>query len=416
MMAQGSEQKKDVQNIFGNIKDVQDLDYVCCWYKKAAMIMQGTDIKAGLVSTNSICQGSQVPILWNVLLNECYVKINFAYQTFRWDSEASERAAVHCVIIGFSITEPKVRKLFSSNGQTTLATNISPYLFDGPSTFAVSQKTPLCDVPKMNFGNQPRDGGHFILAEDDRTKLIQQEPTVEKWIHPYMGAEEFIKQKKRYCLWLRKAQPTDIAKSKILYERVQAVRDFRLSSSAKTTIGYAKVPHLFAQITQPEGVDCLLVPRVSSERRRYVPIGFIKSGTITSDAVQIVPNATLYHFGILTSNVHMAWMRVVCGRLEMRYRYSKEQVYNTFPWPTPTAEQQSKIEQTAQSILDARAKYPNSSFADLYDEVTMPPELRKAHQANDRAVMAAYGFSTKMTESECVAALFNLYSKLTSKK
>lgn len=415
MMAQGSSQKKDVENLFGKIKDVQDLDYVCCWYKKAAQLMQNNHTKAGFVSTNSICQGSQVPILWNVLFNNFHVKINYAYQTFKWNSEASEKAAVHCVIIGFSTDEVKSKYLFTSSGQKQQVSNISPYLFEGDNTFAVSQKTPLCDIPQMNFGNQPRDGGHFVLTEEEKESLIQQEPALAKWIRPYIGAEEFIKQKSRYCLWLRYAQPADIKQSKILYDRVQAVREFRLASSAKTTQGYAKVPHLFAQITQPDGADCLLVPRVSSERRRYAPIGFIKAGVVASDAVQIIPNATLYHFGILTSNVHMAWMRVVCGRLEMRYRYSKEQVYNTFPWPNPTKAQKAKIEQTSQAILDARALYPDSSLADLYDEVTMPVELRKAHQDNDRAVMQAYGFPVKttFTESQCVAELFKMYKEKT---
>ena len=415
MMAQGSSQKKDVENLFGKIKDVQDLDYVCCWYKKAAQLMQNSHTKAGFVSTNSICQGSQVPILWNVLFNNFHVKINYAYQTFKWNSEASEKAAVHCVIIGFSTDEVKSKYLFTSSGQKQQVSNISPYLFEGDNTFAVSQKTPLCDIPQMNFGNQPRDGGHFVLTEEEKESLIQQEPALAKWIRPYIGAEEFIKQKSRYCLWLRYAQPADIKQSKILYDRVQAVREFRLASSAKTTQGYAKVPHLFAQITQPEGEDYLLVPSVSSERRRYVPIGFMKSDVISSNAVQIIPNATLYHFGILTSNVHMAWMRVVCGRLEMRYRYSKEQVYNTFPWPNPTKAQKAKIEQTSQAILDARALYPDSSLADLYDEVTMPVELRKAHQDNDRAVMQAYGFPVKttFTESQCVAELFKMYKEKT---
>ena len=413
MMAQGSSQKKDVENLFGNIKDVQDLDYVCCWYKKAAQLMRNSHTKTGFVSTNSICQGSQVPILWNVLLNDFHVHINFAYQTFKWNSEASEKAAVHCVIIGFSTDDVKSKYLFTSSGQMQQVSSISPYLFEGDDTFAVSQKTPLCDVPQMNFGNQPRDGGHFVLSEEEKESLIQQEPTIAKWIRPYIGAEEFIKQKSRYCLWLRDVQPTDIKQSKILYERVQAVREFRLASAAKTTQGYAKVPHLFAQITQPEGVDYLLVPSVSSERRRYVPIGFMKADVISSNAVQIIPNATLYHFGVLTSNVHMAWMRVVCGRLEMRYRYSKEQVYNTFPWPVPTEAQKAKIEQTAQAILDVRAKYAGSSLADLYDEVTMPADLRKAHQDNDRAVMQAYGFPVKssFTESLCVAELFKLYKE-----
>ena len=415
MMAQGGSQKKDVERLFGKIKDVQDLDYVCCWYKKAAQLMQNSHTRTGFVSTNSICQGSQVPILWNVLFNDFHVKINFAYQTFKWNSEASEKAAVHCVIIGFSTDEVKSKYLFMPSGQKQQVSNISPYLFEGDDTFAVSQKTPLCDVPQMNFGNQPRDGGHFVLTEEEKNLLVRQEPALVKWIRPYIGAEEFIKQKSRYCLWLRYAQPADIKQSKILYDRVQAVREFRLASSAKTTQGYAKVPHLFAQITQPDGADCLLVPRVSSERRRYAPIGFIKAGVVASDAVQIIPNATLYHFGVLTSNVHMAWMRVVCGRLEMRYRYSKEQVYNTFPWPNPTETQKAKIEQTAQAILDARAKYPDASMADLYDEVTMPVELRKAHQENDRAVMQAYGFPVKstFTESQCVAELFKLYKEKT---
>ena len=414
MMAQGSSQKKDVENLFGNIKDVQDLDYVCCWYKKAAQLMQNSHTRTGFVSTNSICQGSQVPILWNVLLNDFHVHINFAYQTFKWNSEASEKAAVHCVIIGFSSDEVKNKYLFTSGGQMQQVGHISPYLFEGDDTFVVSQKTPLCGVPPMNFGNQPRDGGHFVLSEEEKDLLIQQEPSIARWIHPYIGAEEFIKQKSRYCLWLRDAQPTDIKQSKILYERVQAVREFRLASSAKTTQGYAKVPHLFAQITQPEDQDYLLVPSVSSERRRYVPIGFMKSDVISSNAVQIIPNATLYHFGVLTSNVHMAWMRVVCGRLKSDYRYSKEQVYNTFPWPTPTEAQVAKIEQTAQAILDARAKYSGSPLADLYDEVTMPADLRKAHQDNDRAVMQAYDFPVKstFTESLCVAELFKLYKEL----
>jgi hypothetical protein len=413
MMKQGSEQKKDVQDLFGKIKDVQDLDYVCCWYKKAAELIQGTTIKVGFVSTNSICQGAQVPILWNVLLNEYHIIINFAYQTFKWNSEATEKAAVHCVIIGFGMNPPKQKVIFGSNGQMYFARNISPYLFEGDSVFAVSQKEPLCDVPKMNFGNQPRDGGHFVLSEEERDQLLIQEPNLEKWIRPYIGAEEFIKQKNRYCFWLRNAEPSEIKASKIIYERVVAVREFRLSSSAKTTQGYAKVPQLFAQITQPEGLQYLIVPSVSSERRRYVPIGFMDANTVASNAVQIIPNATLYHFGILESNVHMAWMRAVCGRLKSDYRYSKEQVYNTFPWPSPTEKQRERIEQTAQAILDARALYPQSSLADLYDEVTMPPELRKAHQDNDRAVMAAYGFDVKtMTESQCVAELFKLYQQL----
>ncbi len=413
MMEQGGSQKKDIEDLFGKIKDVQDLDYVCGWYKKAAELMQGTHIKTGFVSTNSICQGSQVPILWNVLFNDFHLNIIFAYQTFKWNSEASEKAAVHCVIVGLSSDNPKQKTLFTSDGKAVTVSNITPYLTEGTSTFAVSQKEPLCNVPKMNFGNQPRDGGHFILTDDEKNEILSMEPTLDKWIRPYMGSEEFIKGKSRWCLWLRDASPMDIKQSKTLYERVNAVREFRLASKAKTTRGYAKVPLSFAQVTQPEGKDYLLIPRVSSERRDYVPVGFIRAGIVTSDAVQIVPDATLYHFGVITSCVHMAWMRTVCGRLEMRYRYSKEQVYNTFPWPHANDRQRERIEQTAQAILDARALYPDSTLADLYDPVTMPPELLKAHRDNDRAVMAAYGIPSTMSESEIVAHLFALYTELT---
>lgn len=412
MMAQGSEQKCEVQDIFGDIKDVQDLDYVTCWYKIAAQMMVGTSIEAAFVSTNSVSQGSQVPILWNVLFNEYHVHIGFAHQTFKWNSESFNKAAVHCVIIGFSCVDRKEKTLFSL-GLRKQVSNISPYLVEGGDYFVTAQKQALCAVPKMSFGNQPRDGGHFVLSSDERDDLLNKEPSLKKWIHPYIGAEEFINGKERWCLWLKGASPSEIKGSKMLHEKVEAVRQFRLASRAKTTNGYAKVPHLFAQITQPDNVNYLIVPRVSSERRRYAPIGFMDASVISSDAVQIVPNATLYHFGVLTSNVHMAWTRAVCGRLKSDYRYSKELVYNTFPWPTPTDAQKSKIEQTAQAILDARALYPDSSLADLYDETTMPPELRKAHQQNDRAVMQAYGFSVKdMTESKCVAELMRRYQGL----
>ena len=414
MMDQGSLQKTEVQDIFGDIKDVQDLDYVTCWYKKAAMFIQNTKIEVCFVSTNSICQGAQVPILWNVLFNELGVHINFACQTFKWGSESSDQAAVHCVIIGFALFNRSKKYIYTTDKTHKIVVNISPYLTEGSDSFVVAIKDALCDVPKMIFGNQPRDGGYFILTEEEKDNILAKEPNLEKWIHPYMGAEEFIKGKKRYCLWLVNASPLDIKNSKILYERVESVRKFREESKAKTTNGYAKVPHCFAQMTQPEGVDYLIVPSVSSERRKYIPIGFLDASTISSNAVQIVPNASLYHFGVLTSNVHMAWMRTVAGRLKSDYRYSKEIVYNTFPWCNPTEEQKKRIEQTAQAILDARVKYPECSLAILYDDTIMPSKLRKAHQENDRAVMRAYGFWGKLnTESECVAELMKMYQELT---
>ena len=416
MMEQGGEQKKDVQRIFGNVKDVQDLDYVTCWYKLAAQIMVGCKIETALVSTNSICQGAQVPILWDVLLNEFNMHINFAHQTFKWNSESHDKAAVHCVIVSFAGVERKNKYLYS-NGIKKTVTSISPYLVEGTSSFVTAQKQSLCDAPKMNFGNQPRDGGHFVITPEERMEILSKEPTLDKWLHPYVGAEEFIKGKERWCLWLKHTSPLDIKNSKILYNKVEAVKQMRLASNAKTTQGYAKVPHLFAQITQPDDLDYMIVPSVSSEKRRYVPMGFVNADTIASNAVQIVPGSTLYHFGVLTSNVHMAWMRTVCGRLKSDYRYSKELVYNTFPWPTPTDAQKAKIEQTAQAILDARALYPECSLADLYDEITMPPELRKAHQQNDKAVMQAYGFWGKLnTETECVAELMKMYQELTRKE
>ena len=415
MMDQGGEQKREVQDIFGNIKDVQDLDYVTCWYKLAAEFVQNTKIEVAFVSTNSICQGAQVPILWNVLFNEYNIHINFAYQTFKWGSESNDQAAVHCVIIGFAHFDRPQKVLFATDIKAKNVANISPYLTEGGNQFVVATKDALCDVPKMIFGNQPRDGGFFILTEEEKDELLSKEPNLQNWIRPYMGADEFIKGKKRYCLWLVHASPADIIHSKILSERVEAVRQFRMDSKAKTTNGYAKVPHCFAQMTQPENADYIIIPRVSSERRKYVPIGFLTSDTISSDAVQIVPNATLYHFGVLTSNVHMAWMRTVAGRLEMRYRYSKEIVYNTFPWCNPTEEQKKKIEKTAQAILDARKLYADCSFAEMYGEqMYLFPELLRAHRENDRAVMQAYGFDVKtMTESTCVAALMKMYQNLT---
>ena len=408
---------------------MQDLDYVCGWYRKAAELIKGTNTRVGFVSTNSISQGSQVPILWGVLFNDFGMSIDYAWRTFKWDSEASEKAAVHCVIVGFSSCGVPHKRIYDGDAVQG-CDNISPYLLPGNNSFVTAQKDALCDIPKMNFGNQPRDGGFFILSEEEAAKLSSEDPAAAKWIRPYVGADEFIKGRKRFCLWLKQASPSDIKASKFLYERVQSVRDFRLASKAKTTNGYAKVPHLFAQITQPDDEPYLLIPRVSSERRKYVPIGYMTADNISSDAVQIVPNATIYQFGVLTSSVHMAWMRAVAGRLKSDYRYSKEIVYNTFPWPslqdsrTPSSESNSadsatlrlcveKISQTAQAILDVRAKFPNESFANLYDETLMPVELRKAHAANDRAVLAAYGLKPDTLEPEIVAHLFRLYTAMT---
>lgn len=420
----GDNQKKSVQAIFSTLSknDVQMMDYVTCWFKKAAEFIFETSIQVALVSTNSIVQGAQVPILWKLLFEEYQIQINFAYQTFKWTSDSLQQAAVHCVIIGFSQVNNPEKKLFT-NSSFIKVKNISPYLTETSNVLIESRNKPICNVPQMKFGNQPRDGGNFIFSDDEYQELIKANPQLSKWFRPYIGANEFINKIKRWCIWLKHASPVEIRNNKFIYDRVNAVREFRESSNAKTTQGYAKVPHLFAQLTQPDGVPYIIIPRVTSERRRYVPIGFMSPNEISSDAVQIIPNASLYDFGILTSNVHMAWMRTVAGRLKSDYRYSAKIVYNNFPWPEVTDSQKEKILKTAQAILDARALYPDSSLADLYDELTMPKELRRAHQANDKAVMEAYGLTkivdgkkTWLTESETVARLFELYEQLTNSK
>ena len=405
-------QKNDVLSVFGNMKNVGNLDYVSCWYKKAAALLQGTNTHAALVSTNSITQGEQVAILWKALA-KMGIRIDFAYRTFRWDSEAEIKAHVHCVIVGFSCSESvKEKTIYLNDSQSIAASNINGYLIDSPDVFVESRKIPLSQVPEMLFGSMPNDGGNFILSEEEVAVMKSKYPESEKFIKKFLGAEEFINNKKRYCLWLVNASPAEMRKIPPIMERVANVQKLRSESKRAATQKLAATPTLFGEIRQPVSGTYLLVPSTSSEKRRYVPIGFLDCNVISSNANLIVPNASLYHFGILTSNVHMAWMRAVCGRLEMRYRYSASIVYNNFPWPTPTEAQKAKIEQTAQAILDARNKFPDCSLADLYDEAAMPPELRKAHQENDRAVMAAYGFNIKMSESECVAELFKMYQKM----
>ena len=415
-MNMSREQKTDITNTMVGFNAVGELDYVAGWYKKAADLMLGSKIKAAFVSTNSICQGQQATTLWSVLLSKG-VSINFAYQTFIWDSEASIKAHVHCVIVGFSYLKLDKCLLFDSLDHSKYVPNINQYLTAAPTAIIESRSTPLCDVPQIRFGSMPRDGGGFILSEAEKDELIANEPLSANWIRLYLGAEEFLKNKRRYCLWLLNANPSEIAKCPTVKSRIQRVRDFRLASKAASTRKFAETPSLFCQIAQPTEGSYIPVPKTSSGRRKYLPIGFLNHDVIASDLLFLIPNATLYHFGVLESNVHMAWMRTVCGRLKSDYRYSKDIVYNNFPWPTPTDAQKAKIEQTAQGILDARALYPDASLADLYDELTMPPELRTAHQHNDRAVMEAYGMSVKdTTESSCVAELMWMYRELTEKE
>ncbi|WP_286808699.1 DNA methyltransferase [Acetobacterium sp. MES1] len=398
-----SEQKDDMQTIFPGTKN---LDYVSCWYKLANDYIRDTQIECALVSTNSITQGETATALWSKL--DC--KINFAYRTFKWESEAKIKAAVHCVIIGFADFDRPDKYLYD-NGISVKATNINAYLIDAPNLLVKSRNKPLCDVSKMVYGNKPADGGFLIIEDSDYEKFIKDEPQSVKYIRPLLGAVEYLHNKKRWCLWLRNAEPGELKKMPKVMERVRNCQKKRADSIAAGIRKFADTPTLFAQITQPDNVPYIIVPRVSSEKRRYIPMGFLDPNIIVSDAVQIIPNASLYEFGVISSNVHMAWMRAIAGRLKSDYRYSKDVVYNNFVWPEPTDKQKAMIEKTAQAILDARALCPNSSLADLYDEALMPPELRKAHQLNDRAVMDAYGFDKKLTESACVAELMRLYQQ-----
>ena len=406
-------QKQDVLDIFGaKWKNVGNMDYVCCWYKKAAELMKlAPKARAALVSTNSICQGEQVANLWQPLFADG-IHINFAYRTFRWDSEASLKAHVHCVIVGFSYQQIKPCVIIDGERRMK-GNNINAYLTDAPDVFVESRQHPLFDVPEIGIGNKPIDGGNYLFEKEEMDEFINQEPESAKYFRLWYGAVEFLHQKPRYCLWLGDCSPAELRKMPHCLKRVEAVRQTRLESKSEGTRKLADRPTRFHVENMPKG-NFIIVPSVSSERRRYVPMGFMTPEAFASNLVLIIPDATLYHFGILESNVHMAWMRAVCGRLKSDYRYSKDVVYNNFPWPNPTPEQKTRIEQTAQAILDARALYPDSSLADLYDEVTMPPELRRAHQDNDRAVMAAYGFPVKgFTESDCVARLFEMYQGLT---
>ncbi len=417
---QSKEQKEDILSIYIDekgkpYKATGKIDYVSGWYFKAAEFMQGANSRTAFVSTNSITQGEQVVGVWKPLYDRFEIHIDFAHRTFRWDSEASLKAHVHCVIVGFSIaSNSQERRLFTSE-RVQVVENINAYLIDAPIVFIENRNKPLCDVPLMTTGNRPADGGHLIIEADDYDEFIAKEPMALPYIKKLVGSAEFINNKKRWCLWLVGISPAELRKMPLVLQRVEACKADRENAPDAGRRKLAERPTQFREINNPD--TFIVVPAVSSERRRYVPIGFLNKDTIATNLVITIPNASLYHFGVLTSNVHMAWMRAVCGRLKSDYRYSKDVVYNNFPWPTLTDQQKAKIEQTAQAILDARALYPDSSLADLYDETTMPPELRKAHQQNDKAVMQAYGFWGKLnSEPACVAELMRMYQMLTERK
>ena len=408
-----AEQKDDLVSVFGpKWKNIGNMDYVTGWYRKALFLMQvNPKLHAALVSTNSVTQGEQVANLWKPLM-EAGVNIDFACRTFIWDSEASQKAHVHCVVVGFSTCHADGKKRIYEGDRIIEADNINGYLIDGDNVFVESRQHPVCDVPEIGIGNKPIDGGFYLFKDDEKEEFVRKEPAAAKYFKRWYGSDEFINRRPRWCLWLGDANPVELVKLPECMKRIDAVRQYRLASSSPGTVKLADRPTHFHVENMPKS-NYLLIPETSSERREYIPIGFMTPEVLCSNAVKLVPNATLYHFGILTSLVHNAWMRVVCGRLKSDYRYSKDIVYNNFPWPSVSEQQRQKIEQTAQAILDAREKYAEASFADMYSHLILFPELLKAHRANDAAVMQAYGFDLKMSENEVVAALFKLYQELT---
>ena len=410
-------QKDDIESVYidadgKTYNNAGKVDYVAGWYYKASQYMNGNKSRSAFVSTNSICQGEQVSAVWKPLYDLWNIHIDFAYQTFVWNSESKTKAAVHCVIIGFSNATNEQMPRIYNDSIVKFTDSINPYILPFEPIFIDSRKKPICNVSEIVKGSSPVDGQNLLITEEEYDSFAKKEPGSLCYIHPFLGAKEFLQGVKRYCLWLKGVSPAKINKLPMVKERIEATRKFRLNSKKEATRKYADYPNLFMEDRQPSSMY-ILIPRHSSQNRRYIPMGFMTLDVICGDANNAMPNATIYDFGILESNVHMAWMRTVCGRIKSDYRYSNDVVYNNFPWPTPTDKQRDAIEKTAQAILDARAIYPDSSLADLYNELTMPKELRAAHRANDKAVMQAYGFWGKLnSESECVAELMKMYQKL----
>lgn len=406
-------QKNETVATFNGLKSARNLDYVTSWYKKAAEYIQNTSISVAFVSTNSICQGEQVSVLWDELLENYHIDISFAYRTFKWSNEASGNAAVHCVIIGFSCFFTN-KKMIYDGVTVTIAKNINPYLVDAPNTTVKSRSKPLCDVPKIGMGNQPIDGGYYLFDELSMNEFISKEPASKPWFRKWIGSQEFIYRYNRWYLYLEKCPPAELRKMPECMKRIEAVRQYRLSSDRLSTKKLAQYPTQFQTKNIPQ-TNCVVIPEVSSELRLYIPIGFVGPDYLCSNKLRLIPDATLFDFGILTSGVHMAWTKYVCGRLETRYSYSIDVVYNNFPWPETTERQKKNIEKAAQAVLDARNLYPTASLADLYDPLTMPAELVKAHNKLDQEVEKAYGKRFN-SDAERVAFLFERYVELTTQE
>jgi len=414
---QSKSQKDDMIKVFANIKGTGVLDYVTAWFFKASFLVQNTNIKIAFVSTNSICQGEQASILWDQLINVFNIKIHFAHRTFKWKNEAKGNAAVFCVIVGFANFDTNKKYIFeyeniNGDAQEISVKSINPYLIDAKNLLIKNLSKPICNVPKMISGSMPTDGGHFVLSKEEKDEFIKIEPEINKFIKPYIGAHDFLNNEKRYCLWLVDINPNEISKSKILTSRINLVKKFRSESSAESTRNY-EYHNLFRQVMQPKN-DYILIPSHSSENRKYIPLGFFSKENIINKSCFSIPNANLFHFGVLMSTMHMAWVKTVCGRLKSDFRYSKDIVYNNFPWAeNPSEKQIRQIEEKAQKVLEVRSNFPKSSLADLYNPLTMPPILIKAHNELDKAVDAAYRTAPFTSEANRMVYLFELYEKYT---
>jgi hypothetical protein len=412
-------QRDEVVREFGNIAGAGVMDYVTAWYVKAAKLIQNTKTKVAFVSTNSISQGEQVGILWNLLMNMYDIKIHFAHRTFKWSNEAKGNAAVYCVIIGFANYDTNNKSIFEyedirGEAHELKVKNINPYLVDAKDIILSKRRKPICNVPEINFGNMPNDGGNFFIEDDEVETYKLMEGLSEKYIKPFLGAYEFLNGKKKWCLWFYKTlDPKDLSNMPTSYKRIKAIEKSRETSNRLATNKLALFPTLFGEIRQPE-TNFILIPRVSSENRKVIPMGIFTPNHIIGDTCLSIQNVTLFHYGVLQSKIHMAWVKSVCGRLKSDYRYSNEIVYNNFPWPeNPTEKQMLLIEEKARKVLDVRNEFPNSSLADLYDPLTMPPVLVKAHNDLDKAVDLAYRPQPFTSEANRMVFLFELYEKYT---
>ena len=415
---QNLNQKADMQKVFGNSDGSGVLDYVTAWYLIASKFIQNTKIKTAFVSTNSICQGEQAGILWNYLFSVFKVKIHFAHQTFNWRNEAKGNAAVHCVIVGFANYDTTNKSIFEyvnikGSAHQIFVKNINPYLLEGKDFALLSRSKPLNNVPEIKRGNSPYDGGHFLFSEEVKNVFLAKEPNAQKFVKHFLGAKEFLNGVNKYCLWLKDASPDEIKQLPILMGIIKKVKEFRENSPGKETQSYATTPSLFRDKNNPNSF--IVIPRVSSENRKYIPMGFFDKNYIAGDTCMTIFDGELFHFGLLNSAMHMAWVKSVCGRLKSDFRYSKDIVYNNYPWPeNPNDKQVKAIETAAQKVLDARLEFPKSSLSDLYDPLTMPPVLIKAHNELDKAVDLAYRPQPFTSEANRMVFLFELYEKYTA--